>query len=129
MSRNDPENGRFRRGDARLLLALAGGASIRQAAIAAKLSPKTVQRRLADPSFCEQLHAHRARMIAQALGQLGGALTAASRTLRKLLRAHSETVRLGAARSIVELHARLAETVELDARLTALEQSGKRGAA
>jgi HEAT repeat protein len=41
--------------------------------------------------------------------------------LRSLLAAQSETVRLGAARSLLEIGSKLRESVELETRLQALE--------
>jgi hypothetical protein len=46
----------------------------------------------------------------------------AAAVLRKLLAAESESVRLGAARSILELGNKLREAVEWEERLAALEQ-------
>ena len=45
--------------------------------------------------------------------------------LRNLLRAESESVRLGACRTTLELSAKLRETVELEARIEALERKAK----
>src|SRR5262249_9579814 len=102
-------------------LALAAGASIRRAASAAGLSTQTVQRRLADPAFRKELDAVRRRLVDQAIGRLAATLTAASATLRQLLKAQSEPVRLGAARAVLELHTRLKEAGELEARVAELE--------
>ena len=64
----------------------------------------------------------RGQVLDRAVGKLSEASTAAADTLRALLDADSETVRLGAGRSILELGARLREALELEARLAALEQ-------
>jgi hypothetical protein len=48
-------------------------------------------------------------------------MAAAAKTLRKLLKADADTVKLGAARSILELGNKLREAVELEQRLAALE--------
>jgi hypothetical protein len=50
-------------------------------------------------------------------------ISAASATLRRLLKAQSEAVRLSAARSVIEMHVRLKEAGELEERLAFLEQS------
>ena len=63
-------------------------------------------------------------MVEAAVGQLADASTAATATLRKLLAAEAETVRLGAARSILELGTKLRESVEFEERVRALEAKG-----
>jgi hypothetical protein len=49
-------------------------------------------------------------------------MTDAADVLRQLLAAKSESVRLGAARSLLELGVKLRESVELEERLRALEE-------
>jgi hypothetical protein len=53
-------------------------------------------------------------------------MTAAAATLRKLLKAEAETVRLGAARALLELGTKLRESAELEERLRALEEKAAR---
>jgi HEAT repeat protein len=48
-------------------------------------------------------------------------MTEAADQLRQLLAAESESVRLGAARALLELGVRLRESVDLEARIAALE--------
>jgi hypothetical protein len=64
----------------------------------------------------------RAEMVGRALGKMADGMTEAADTLRALLTAEGESVRLGAARSILELGNKLRESVELEERLSALEQ-------
>ena len=66
-------------------------------------------------------------MIGRAVGQLADASTKAVQTLTALLVADSLTVRLGAARSILELGPRLREAVEIEERLSSLEQKAANG--
>ncbi len=51
----------------------------------------------------------------------------AAAKLRELLTAESESVRLGAARALLELGTKLRDSVELEARLAALEQRHEGG--
>jgi hypothetical protein len=111
------ENGR-RKGDEALLLALAAGRTVRDAAAAAGIGERTATRRMANPEFRRQVTELRADMVQRALGKLADAATEAVNTLRGLLAGESESVKLGAARSILELK----EAVELELRITALEQ-------
>jgi HEAT repeat protein len=116
------ENGRAKRGDEALLLALAGGATVRDAARSAGIGERTATRRLADPGFRRRVAENRADMVARALGKLADGATEAVDTLRKLLGAEADTVKLGAARSILELGTKLREAVELEERLAELER-------
>lgn len=117
------ENGRRnRKGDTALMTALASGQTVRDAARSAGIGERTATRRVADPDFRRRVAELRAEMIGRALGQLADGMTEAAGTLRKLLAADGESVRLGAARSILELGNKLREAVELEERLAALEQ-------
>ena len=109
-----------RKRDSALIAALAGGATIRDAAAVAGVSESTVHRRLDDPDFRRRVADARAEMLSRAVSQLADASTEAVATLRALLDAEAETVRLGSARAILELGAKLRES-ELERRIAALE--------
>ena len=108
-------------GDTTLVVALASGLSNRQAAKQAGCSERTVARRLADPAFRRRVDETRAATIAQTAAQLTAAGLAAVRTLLSLLDAEGESVRLGAAKAILELGRSLRESQELESRISALE--------
>ena|SRR5437870_5565578 len=116
------DNGR-RKGEAALLLALAAGQTVRDAASLAGIGERTATRRFAEPDFRRQVTQLRAGMVQRALGKLADAATEAVDTLRGLLAAGSESVKLGAARSILELGCKVKEAVELEERIAALEES------
>ena len=65
--------GRKRKGDTELLLALACGASVENAAQRAGLSRRTVFRRLAAPAFRAQVAEARAEMVRRAAGMFTAA--------------------------------------------------------
>jgi hypothetical protein len=110
------------RGEAALLAALLQGKSTAEAAAAAGLSPRTVQRRLADPAFVCLLHQARARALARAINILAEGATSAAVQLRWLaVNATQEHVRLAAARSILEYALRGLEALDLPDRIAALE--------
>jgi hypothetical protein len=88
--------------DDRLALELAAGKTVADAAAAAYVSERTAYRRLDDAEFRGRLTALRGEMIDRATGRLSDAATKAVDRLVALLDAESETVRLGAARSILE---------------------------
>lgn len=109
--------------DHQIVLALARGESVRRSARLAGVSERTVRRRLEDLEFRKSVRDARADSVERASSQMSHAMTEAVLTLRHLLTAGSDSVRLGAARSILEIGCRLREVVELDDRLTQLEQS------
>ena len=109
--------------DEALVLALACGATVENAARTAGVSLRTVYRRLAEPAFRTRLQGARAEMVQRATAMLTAAALEAVKTLLVLQQASvSAAVRLGAARAILELGAKLREVADLEARLAALEQ-------
>src|SRR3984957_5929430 len=109
--------------DPKLLLALACGATAETAARQAGVSESTVRRRLKDKGFVQKLHKLRAEMHLRVADQLTAASTEGVRTMVQLMKeTNSGTVRLGAARSVVELSTKVRETADLAVRLAELEQ-------
>ena len=114
--------GRNRKGEAALVVAFACGASPESAAQKAGLSLRTVYRRLADPAFRAQVDDARADTVRRATDMFTAAGLPSIKTLMTLQEsATSESVRLGAARTIIELGCKLRESVELTERLAAVE--------
>lgn len=112
-----------RNADQALLLALACGATIENAARSAGVSESTAYRRLAEPDFKHRLHQVRADMVQRTAGALTAAAQEAVRTLLALQKdSVPAAVRLGAARAILELGVRLRESAEFEQRIAALEQ-------
>jgi hypothetical protein len=111
------------RGEALLLGALAAGSSVEQAATRAGVSTRTAYRRLANPGFARRLAQARDELISSALGELVDCASEAVATLRALLSASDERVRLGAAKSTLEQLLRLRETLTLSQRLATLERA------
>jgi hypothetical protein len=117
-----PQKGK-RHADHKLLLALACGASLENAARQAGVSESTANRRMADAEFTRQLQGLRADMVQRTAGALTAAATEAVRTLLDLLKPPAPpAARLGAARSVLEIGVKLRETAELEVRLAALEE-------
>jgi len=111
-----------RMADIALIAALAGGATVAEAAKTAGVSERTAFRRLQDPAFRQRLETARQEMVERASAMLAEMGTQAAATLRALLEPTvPPTVRLGAARAALELGARLRENEELARRLTELE--------
>ena len=122
MSANGRANRSRANADELVVAALASGHTMQEAAKGAGISPRTVSRRLADPAFKQRIQTLRGEMIGQALGRMADGMSDAAAALRKLLKAKSESVRLGACRAMLEIGVKLREAVELEARLAALEQ-------
>jgi hypothetical protein len=113
-----------------LLMALACGATVAQAADKAGTSERTVYRRLADPAFRAELDQLRADMVQRSTGMLTAASLEAIKTVVGLLGPNApEQVRHSAARTILQYGIRLREHTELQARLASLEERLGVGAA
>jgi hypothetical protein len=108
--------------DDALALRLAAGETLATATAGARVSERTAARRLADPIFRRRVAELRAEMVSRALGTMADGMADAAATLRKLLNAESESVRLGACRALLELGVKLRESVALEERLAALER-------
>lgn len=105
-----------------LLLALACGATIENAARQCGLSDRTVYRRLKDPEFLQQIKTLRADMVRRSSGMLTAAAGEAVRTLLELLKSGSPPpIRLGAARAVLEIGVKVREMTDLEADLKVLE--------
>jgi hypothetical protein len=114
--------GRRRKADAALALALACGATPESAAQKAGVSLRTAYRRLADAVFRAQVNEARAEMVRRSTDMFTAAGLSAVKTLMTLQEsAASESVRLGAARAVVELACKLREKTETTARIAAME--------
>jgi hypothetical protein len=110
----------------KLLLALACGATVENAARQCQLCKRTVYRRMEGPDFRKRLQAMRADMVQRTSGALTAAGSEAVRALLELLRgARAEAVRLGAARSVLEIGMKAREFAELEERLAALEEQAE----
>ena len=110
-----------RNADALLALELAAGKTLRDAALAAGIAERTATRRWADPAFRRLVSRHRGEMVGRAVGELADGMTDAAKTLRELLDCESLAVRLGAARSLLEIGVKVREALELEERVRALE--------
>ena len=115
-----------RSADEALALALATGQTLRGGAEAAGIAERTATRRWAEPAFRRRVAQLRGDMVQRALGRMADGMAEAADKLRALLGAQSESVQLGAARALLELGAKLRESVELEERLAALEAAAER---
>jgi hypothetical protein len=113
-----------RRGaDAALVAALVGGATHREAAIAAHVSERTVGRRLADETFVRGLDEARAALVLRTADALATTAVDAVRTLAVLMveEATPAPVRVAAARVVLDQATRYRQVDETEHRLRLLE--------
>jgi hypothetical protein len=109
--------------DDALVLALACGATIENAASKAGVCPRTAHRRLKDPEFVKRLDDLRADMLERATAMLTAAAMEAVKTLVSLQATTiAPAVRLGAARTILEMGAKYREAADLAQRIATLEK-------
>ncbi len=108
---------------AALVLALARGLTVRQAAQEAGVGERTTHRRLDDPEFRRRVSAVRGELMERACGRLSDAATKAVDVLRELLDSDADTTRLAAARTILQQTVALRTAAELEQRIARLEQN------
>lgn len=114
-------NGR-RKGEDAFLVALAAGATVRDAATKAQISERQAYRRVQEPGFRRQVSKLRAELIDSAAGKLADGASEAAGCLRSLLLTEAPSVRLGAARALLEMAFRSRELLEYEERLQKVEE-------
>ena len=115
------DNGKFME---LLAVAVAGGQTVKAAAESCSCSERQGYRISATPEFKSRVSAIRAEMTSQAVGELSAAASEAVTTIRELLASTNEpSVRLNAAKAILNALGPLSELGELRSRLDALEQT------
>jgi hypothetical protein len=97
------ENGRQKKGEAAFIVAIASGRTIRDAAKLSGLSERTAARRIRDPDVAENVRRCQAILLDQVIGQLVEGQVEAARCLRELLKSERESVRLHAAKSLLDI--------------------------
>lgn len=107
-----PHRGRSE-ADEVLAAALAAGDTFKSAATAAKVSEKTVWRRMRDATFAARVNELRAGFMRQAAGRLAQRMTMATDTLVELLADKDSNVRARAASAILQHGIRVVEITEM----------------
>ena len=103
-------------------LALASGSTVRSASVACKVAERTIRYWLSLPCFRDRVAEQRGELFSLAVGRLADLSGLATEALRGLLASNSETVRLGAARTVLEHAPRIREAAELAAEVERLKQ-------
>ena len=113
---------KVKRNEDQLLLALACGASVEQAARQAGVHPQTARRRLHDPAFQGRLDALRTEMVTRSAAMLTAAGVESVRTLVELQKSPTApATRLQAAKAVLELGVKLRQLAELEGQLADLD--------
>ena len=120
MADNGGEKGN--KSETELIVALACGKPVHEAAQISGFSDSAVRRRLKDAGFRAQVSEVRDQMFRETAGMLARSTGAATVTLVALLKDGNPNVKLGAARAILEYATRFAETLQLAERVADLEQ-------
>lgn len=113
--------------NSQVLAALATGCTLREVSELTGVSERTISRRLKDPKFKAALDRRKDQILTATVAKLSNASTMAVDTLRELMACDTNSVRLGAARSILELSVSMRTATEFAERIAALEgkQHGK----
>lgn len=105
-----------------ILDALAAGLNQRQTAKVARVHPKTIQRRLADPSFAALVAQRRAARVREVTGRLTGVAAEAVTVISEAMgEEHPIRVRLAAAQLALRSLGEYQASSEVDARIADLE--------
>ncbi|HWB07951.1 MAG TPA: helix-turn-helix domain-containing protein [Pirellulales bacterium] len=110
-------------GDDELILALAAGATVREAAAQVGVSERTAYRRLADADFRRAVTEARERIFDAVRGRLAGLASKAAETLERLMESDKPAEALRAAKAVLELGPRLREATEREERVSRLEDA------
>jgi transposase-like protein len=102
-------------------LSLASGCTVREAARQAGCGERTIHTWLGDDAFRRRVAEVRTDLFSQAVGNLSRLAGKAAEALGALLEAKNESVRLQAARAVLEGGMKMHEALDLAARLAALE--------
>jgi hypothetical protein len=118
-----------RNADPTVIALLASGVSMGEAAATTGVSAKTIQRRMKDPEFLRRIDEARRALYEATLARLADAGTEAVGVLRALVLSGPPTVKLGAARCVLEVTPKWREHLDLEERLAELERLLPKGGA
>ena len=115
--------GKPRRNDGALVDLLAAGRSNADAARLSGISVRTVNRRMADSDFRQRLDVRRAEMFERGAARMADLVSRSIDTLSELMeQSKSESIRLSAAKSVIDGAVRLRELISIESRLAEMER-------
>lgn len=104
------------------MIALASGSSVRDAANKSGVSERTLFRRVKDSKFQDDVNNARREIIENSLSKLIELSEKAVNTLEQLLQSDNQTVRIAAAKFILQGSLELRREVEFESRISYLEK-------
>jgi transposase-like protein len=112
----------------RVALALAGGRTVAAASRECRVHASTIWAWLKQPEFRSRIAELRQQWLDTAIGRLGELLgQEALDTLKQLLRARSDGIKLESVKAAFELYTGIVNSTELQARIAQLEASQPKG--
>jgi hypothetical protein len=108
--------------DASIIVGLLNTRTVADAAKAARVSSRTIERRLADPDFVEQYRSAQLRVIDTATSGLANASYRAVIVLENLMESRTESIRLRAATATLTLAVPLLKYRDLEKTVARLGQ-------
>ncbi len=121
MAEQTESTSHFMRDDNKLLVLLASGTTLRQAALECGLDQSTVYRRMQNPAFRTRVEEARRAYVTSAIDRMAASQLEAIDKLRELLRDGEERTQLDAAKSLLTIGIEWRKTVVLEQRLQRLE--------
>jgi hypothetical protein len=113
----------------RVAAAIAAGRTVAAASRECRAGTTTIWRWLKQPAFRQRIEALRRELVDRAVGRLADMMAGtAADTLRKLLDAKSDSVRLDSVKAVYELFVNVTNAAELKARIEQLEANQPKGA-
>jgi hypothetical protein len=106
-----------------LAAAVAGGSTVREAALALGMAERTAYRQSASDEFRQRVAALRSAMIETAVAKLTAGMADAADRLKELRKSESAGVALAACKATLEIGTKLREASDFEARLAALEKA------
>jgi hypothetical protein len=101
--------------------ALASGTLLKEVAVQADVSERTLRRWRSEPAFKALVTELRGEMIGQAAGRLADGMSAAADVLTALLKDEDSNVRLKASAKLLEMALKVRDQAELEERLARVE--------
>jgi hypothetical protein len=111
-----------RKNETLAVIALASGSSVRDAANKSGVSERTLFRRVKDSKFQDDVNNARREIIENSLSKLIELSEKAVNTLEQLLQSDNQTVRIAAAKFILQGSLELRREVEFESRISYLEK-------
>jgi hypothetical protein len=119
--------GHKHKSDPALISLLAAGNTVQETAKLVGVPERTIFRRLEDPDFIQKIDETRDAITTRSTAVLTAASTEAATVLSSLLKSENESIRLEAAKALLDTALRWRESCTLLERIVALEELNENG--